>query len=150
MTVDRFDTASDTAAQVIRDFCAGSRSVADLLATIRRAVLLLPISDADEVFVGDARGLGWVYAFTSVQELARFARARDAGDQSWPYVSMRGAMVLDHVLPGAPRPCGVAIDVAGAHPMLLPPVVGVVADAAAVSLPADRIRSSRADAGVAG
>lgn len=146
----RFDTASDTASQVIRNFCAGTRSAADLLATIRRAVLFLPISDADEVFVGDARGLGWVYAFTSLPELARFARARNAGDQSWPYVSMRGAMVLDHVLASAPRPCGVAIDVAGAHPMLLPPIVGVVADAAAVSLPADRVRSARADTRGAG
>jgi hypothetical protein len=111
----------------VANFRAGRQGITELLAVLRQEVLFLPISDADEVLVGDAQGLGWVYAFTSLAELTRFARARDAGDQSWPYVSMRGAMVLNHILANAPRPCGVAIDVAGAQPMLLPPVSGVVA-----------------------
>jgi len=151
MTAQRATMPTDnTTSRAIVNFRVGRQSFAELLAIIRREVLILPISEADDVLVGDARGLGWVYAFTGLGKLARFARARDAGDQSWPYVSMRGAMVLDHVLADAPRPCGLAIDVADAHPILLPPVVGVVAAAQTLRWSAGRDGSSTVNIGVAG
>ncbi len=48
------------------------------------------------------------------------------------YLTVRGSRLLDVAIPGLGIPAGVAIDVAGAQPMLLPPVTGIVREEVAV------------------
>jgi hypothetical protein len=111
---------------VIAEFRAGAVDAAAMLAAVRASVLIMPLTGAGQVLAGRARGVGWLYVFTSIEELARWARARDEGDPMWRYASIRGDRVLDRVVAGLDRPCGVAVDVAGARPMLLPPLPKVV------------------------
>jgi hypothetical protein len=50
-----------------------------------------------------------------------------------PYVTVLGSRLLDTALPEVGAPAGVAIDVAGAQPMFLPPVHGIVPEEWAVA-----------------
>lgn len=104
-----------------------------LVAAFRDAVLLLPQTGGDSVAAGDYGGLRWLYAFTSEAELASWVVAREgdaAAEQR--YVTVLGSRVLDTALPEVGVPAGVAVDVAGAQPLFLPPVRGVVPDRVAV------------------
>jgi hypothetical protein len=84
--------------------------------------------------VGRASGIYWLYAFTSRHTLARFVTARGQDNRSWPFASVRGARLLDDTLHQLPAPCGLAVDVVGPSPMLLPPVVGIVPDYLAIDV----------------
>lgn len=113
---------------------SGTGDGQSLMPTFRDAVVLLPQTADGPVAAGDYGGLRWLYAFTTETELASWvvARGGDAtADQA--YVTVRGSRVLDALLPAVGVPTGIAIDVAGAAPMLLPPVRGVVADEQAVA-----------------
>ncbi|MER7908936.1 hypothetical protein [Streptomyces sp. NPDC096068] len=80
-------------------------------------------------------GVRWIYAFTDVEALARFAgtRGAGAGSREWEYLSILGARLVDAVIPAADGPTGVVVDVAdGDASMLFPPVVGIVPDRCAV------------------
>lgn len=112
---------------------SGAANGESLVAAFREAVLLLPQAADGSVAAGDYGGLRWLYAFTSEAELASWVVAREGdavAEQS--YVTVLGSRVLDTALPAVGTPAGVAIDVAGAAPMFLPPVQGVVPDDVAV------------------
>ena len=106
-----------------------------LVAAFRDSIVLVPTSGDEALLTGDARGVRWVYAFTSASELARFGRARGQGATEWSYLTIRGARLLDAVLPAIGWPVGVAVDVAGGRPIMFPPAVEAVAAAAEVGGP---------------
>ncbi|MEY9950467.1 hypothetical protein ABH937_007597, partial [Kitasatospora sp. GAS1066B] len=89
-----------------------------LLAALRAALLLAP-TDNGEPLAGDADGVRWLYAFTDESTLARFASARGL-DGEVDYLTVRGSRLLDVALPALGVPAGVAVDVAGPAPFLLP------------------------------
>ncbi|MFE5868064.1 SseB family protein [Streptomyces roseifaciens] len=87
-------------------------------------------------------GIRWICAFTDETALARFALAqgtapRADGTTDWTYRTVLGARLLDVVVPAVGVPTGVALDVGSEHPMLFPPVVGIVPDAYAVNVAVD-------------
>ncbi|MFF5567194.1 hypothetical protein ACFY7Z_22270 [Streptomyces sp. NPDC012623] len=108
-----------------------------LVGELRRALVLVPL-DGGGLRTGESGGVRWVFGFTDEAALARFARARDTGDgrdtgRAWEFAELRGARLLDEIVPAMGVPGGVAINVADADgSMLFPPVVGIVPDAVAV------------------
>ncbi|MFJ9099822.1 SseB family protein [Streptomyces sp. NPDC102405] len=138
----------------IHDLYDGQGDSERLLAAFRAAALYVPFAEEAEdaehaegeaMCSGEADGVRWLYAFTSTAELERFARARaEAGtDPGWAsgrirYWTVLGSRLLDIAVPGAVAesrtPAGVAVDVGGIRPLLLPPLSGVVPDQVAVDL----------------
>lgn len=105
-----------------------------MVAALRASVLYVPRAGERSVLTADQGGLRWIYAFTTAEELAAFFTARGEGEQSVRYVTVRGDRLLDEAVPDVSGPSGVALDVAGVAPMLLPAVSGVVRDQHAIDL----------------
>ncbi|MFE5486504.1 SseB family protein [Streptomyces sp. NPDC056527] len=106
-----------------------------LVGEFRRAVLLAPLEAGVDGGLMSAvqGGVRWLYAFTDEAALARFARARGAGDREWEYLSILGARLVDAIVPMVDGPAGVAVNVADENgSMVFPPVLGIVPDACAV------------------
>jgi hypothetical protein len=102
----------------------------ELVGAFRRSLLVVAMAGRDAVATVSDRGLRWLCAFTSVNNMAQFAAARGDGERVWGYLTVRGARLLDRPASGA-DPMGVAVDLASARPMLFPPVRGAVAIEAA-------------------
>ncbi|MCC9310085.1 SseB family protein [Kitasatospora sp. RB6PN24] len=111
-------------------FHAGCIDGAAVVDEFRRSASLVPLSGG-EPMAADSGGVRWIYAFTSEATLELFATERGLGDVV-DYLTVYGARLLDVAVPAAGVPAGVAVDVAGPAPFLLPPVRGIVADAVAV------------------
>lgn len=101
-------------------------------------------------------GVRWIYGFTDDEALARFARARDSGDglttgREWEFAELRGARLLDEIVPAMGVPAGVALNVADPDgSMLFPPVMGIVPDVVAVdavAVDAGAVDTGERDAG---
>ncbi|MFF7949734.1 hypothetical protein [Streptomyces griseorubiginosus] len=152
----------------IHDLYDGQGDGGRLLAAFHAAALYVPLADRaagddsatgagaagvtgalnaqdDAMCSGEADGVRWLHAFTSLTELNRFARARaaagtDAGsaDGRIRYWTVLGSRLLDVAVPAAVAetrtPTGVAVDVGGVRPLLLPPLSGIVPDRVAVDL----------------
>ncbi|WP_405725196.1 SseB family protein [Streptomyces sp. NBC_01537] len=107
-----------------------------LLGEFRRTAVLVPLDAGGGMWSAELGGIRWIYAFSDEAELARFAAARGArsesADPGWEFISVLGARLLDVVIPQVGVPTGVALDVAGERPVMLPPVAGIVPDAVAV------------------
>jgi hypothetical protein len=93
-----------------------------LLAGLRDAVVVVPTDGHDGLLTCDQGGVRWVYAFTDTKALARFGQARGEGDRDWPYLTTRGARLLD-VLPTIDRPTGIAVDAGNQRPVFFPPAM---------------------------
>ncbi|MFE2746661.1 hypothetical protein ACFXKX_20355 [Streptomyces scopuliridis] len=108
-----------------------------LVGELRRALVLVPFQDGG-LWTAEFGGVRWICGFTDEGALARFARARDSGDgratgRTWEFAELRGARLLDEIIPAMDEPAGVAINIADpAGAMLFPPVAGIVPDAVAV------------------
>nr|WP_051654102.1 hypothetical protein [Kitasatospora cheerisanensis] len=103
-----------------------------MVAEFRSSAVVVP-QDADgALWAGDEGGVRWIHAFTDEAELAAFAGARGFTGSEIPYLTVLGSRLLDVAVPAAGVPCGVALNAAGAQPMLFPPVRGVVPDASSV------------------
>ncbi|MCX4750552.1 SseB family protein [Kitasatospora sp. NBC_01287] len=89
-----------------------------LVGELREALVLLPIRGG-EPLAGDAEGVRWLYAFTGEAALARFASARGVEGEV-EYLTVRGSRLLDVAVPALGARAGVALDVAGPAPFLLP------------------------------
>ncbi|WP_035846704.1 hypothetical protein [Kitasatospora azatica] len=96
----------------------------------RRSAVLVP-TQGGEPLAGELGGVQWLYAFTGEDALMRYAQAREMGPEV-PYLTVYGWRLLDVAVPAMGVPAGVAVDVAGPAPFLLPPVHGIVPDAVAV------------------
>lgn len=102
---------------------AGYGNPSSLVEAARTALLWVLIDGENQPLCADSGGLPWLYAFTSEQQLAQFGVQRDEGDREWPFLTMPGWRLFDDVILACPGPTGVAINVAGAQPMMFPPVL---------------------------
>lgn len=110
---------------------AGRGGADEMVATFRDTIVYVPTDRTGDPVAGTVGDIAWLYAFTSREELSRWAVARGEGGTEVRYLTTRGHRLLDAP---ATRPTGVALDVAGTAPMLLPPVPGVVSEDRAVRL----------------
>jgi hypothetical protein len=113
------------------DADAAREHVLGVLGEFRRSLVVVPIRDGG-VLAGDQGGLRWIYAFTDVDTLTAFARARGEGGE-WEFRRVYGARLLDETLAEVGVPCGIAVDVGSEGAFLLPPARGIVPDEVAVS-----------------
>ncbi|MEU2739807.1 hypothetical protein ABZ656_31730 [Streptomyces sp. NPDC007095] len=97
-------------------------------------VPLVPLDGGGRGFLAaDFGGVRWIHVFTDELAAARFDEAQDALKGRRDFMAVRGWRLLDVVIPAMGVPCGVALDVgSGDDGVLLPPVMGIVPDAAAV------------------
>jgi len=118
---------------------AGVGDAAVLVGEFRRTPLLLPVTDGG-FMAADSGGIRWLYAFTGEDALARFAVARgEVPGGEGEFVAVLGARLVDGVIPELGVPAGVAVDVADEDgSMLFPPVSGIVPEAVAVDVDAER------------
>ncbi|WUH90579.1 hypothetical protein OG900_11055 [Streptomyces sp. NBC_00433] len=117
----------------LADLHAGNGDPDALLDAFRAGLVMVPTLEGGDLWATTLGGVHWVYAFSDDTELARFAVARGAdGSSDVDFVTVYGWRLLDEVVPAVGEPAGVALDVAGARPMIFPPVAGVVPDRAAV------------------
>lgn len=100
------------------------------IAAFRDSVLFVPRTPSGSVVAGDWGGVRWLYAFTGRDQL-RLWMPDPTVEQ--PYLTVFGWRLLDVAVPAVGRPAGIVVDVAGDRPLLLPPVRGIVPDAAAVA-----------------
>lgn len=113
---------------------AGTGDANAMVAAFRQTVLLVPQTLDGSVIGADLGGVWWLYAFTTSEELAAWVVAEGGdGDARQSYMGVLGRRLLDEAVPDVGQPAGIAIDVAGPQPMLLPPVHGIVPDAVAVA-----------------
>ncbi|MFI1864380.1 hypothetical protein [Streptomyces jumonjinensis] len=113
---------------------AGVGDPRELVGELRRALVLVPL-DGGGLWTAEFGGVRWVCGFTDREALARFAKARGESGREWEFAEVRGARLLDEVVPALGVPAGVAVNVAdGAGSMLFPPVAGIVPDAVAVDV----------------
>lgn len=89
-----------------------------LVGELREALVLLPTRGGEPV-AADSEGVRWLYAFTDEAALGRFASARGAIGEV-EYLTVRGSRLLDVAVPALGESAGVALDVAGPAPFLLP------------------------------
>ncbi|PZT73663.1 MULTISPECIES: hypothetical protein [unclassified Streptomyces] len=122
----------------IADQRAGVGDPRALLGEFRRAVVLVPLVGGG-LWTAEFGGVRWVCGFTDETALARFARGRasvdgaEAAGQSWEFAELRGARLLDEIVPAMGVPAGVAVNIADPEgSMFFPPVAGIVPDAVAV------------------
>ncbi|WP_206322131.1 SseB family protein [Streptomyces sp. HNM0575] len=109
--------------------------VAATVGEFRRRLVLVPLLDGG-LMSAESGGLRWIYAFTSREALAEFARGRGDGGE-WEFQSLYGARLLDEVVPSLDFWCGVAVDAGSEDGVLLPPVRGIVPERAAVDAAAE-------------
>jgi len=94
-----------------------------MVEAFRTTVVLVPLEPGGGLSAADAGGIRWVFAFTSPAALAAWTLARGGdGASEQPYLTTLGRRLL------TVAPVGVALDVAGDRPMLLPPMRGIVPD----------------------
>lgn len=97
-------------------------------------VPLVPLDGGGRGFLtADFGGVRWIHAFTDELAAAAFDAAQGAAHGRRDFMAVRGWRLLDVVIPAMAGPCGVALDVGSDDDgVLLPPVAGIVPDAAAV------------------
>ena len=108
------------AAVALAEFHGQRLDITAVLATVETSTLLTPVPDGSHLLAGRSRGVTWIPAFTSEEQLCHYAILRGEADRPWQYRRIPGDQLLGAVLDGVPGQCGLAIDVAGQHPLLLP------------------------------
>ncbi|WP_246213367.1 SseB family protein [Kitasatospora viridis] len=91
----------------------GTVGTPEVVEQIRDSHVLVPTAGGEPI-AAELDGVEWIYAFSGAPALARFAKARGLGPEV-PCLTVSGAQLLE--LAGA----GLALDVAGPAPLLLPP-----------------------------
>ncbi|MER5768642.1 hypothetical protein [Streptomyces sp. NPDC001985] len=119
-------------AERIAERRAGVGDPRAVVGELRRSLVLVPV-DRGGLWSASFGGVRWVCGFTDEEALARFAAARGEAGRSWEFAEVRGARLLDEVVPALGVPAGVAVNVAdGDGAMFFPPVSGIVPDGAVV------------------
>lgn len=123
------DTATSSApltraAVALTEFHAQRLDILEVLAALQTSILLAPVADDRHLLVGrltgEGHGITWVPTFSSEDQLRAYVLRRREADRPWRYRRIPGDLLLGAVLNQLPRPCGLAIDVAGQYPLLLP------------------------------
>ena len=122
--IDRRNAPLRTEIQLVR---GGVGDAASFDRSLRESVLYVLRWSETALLTGDQDGVRWLYAFTSVRDLARYAAARGADESvDVDFMTVRADRILEVALPelvsSAGMPVGLAIDVGSSSPMLLPPV----------------------------
>ncbi|MDI3385556.1 SseB family protein [Streptomyces sp. B-S-A8] len=107
---------------------SGEGDVRALVGEFRRSEVLVPVVE-DSLLTVAADEVRWLFAFTGMETLDRFAEQRPETVDEW--VTVFGARLLDQVIPGIGGPVGVAVDAGSPSGFVLPPVRGIVPDAVA-------------------
>ncbi|MER7566225.1 SseB family protein [Streptomyces sp. NPDC048523] len=97
----------------------------------RRSQVLVPVVNGS-LLSAEAGGIRWLFAFTDLAALERFAEAR--GEAVPERIPVYGARLLDQVIPRVDGPTGIAVDAGSPAGLVLPPVTGIVPDAVAVDV----------------
>ncbi|MFE9421616.1 SseB family protein [Kitasatospora sp. NPDC006697] len=92
---------------------------ARVLMDFRRSAVLVPMQDG-EPLAGEFGGIEWLFAFSGVEALDRYVQTRGLIAEV-PYLTVYGWRLLDVAVPALGVPAGVAVDVAGPAPFLVPP-----------------------------
>ncbi|MFE9421966.1 SseB family protein [Kitasatospora sp. NPDC006697] len=92
----------------------GTINTPEVVEQIRDSLVLLPTTGG-EPLAAELDGVEWVYAFSGETALGLFAKARGLGP-AVPYLAVTGEQLL-----GVADSAGLALDVAGPAPLLLPP-----------------------------
>ncbi|MFD8983254.1 SseB family protein [Streptomyces sp. NPDC059564] len=108
------------------------RAAWERLSEFRDQVVLVPFDERGGLWTAGLGGLDWICAFSDEEALSRFALARGEAERDWAFRRVRGARLLDEVVPALDFPCGVALNPAGPDGTVFPPVRGIVPDAVAV------------------
>ncbi|MFF2526648.1 SseB family protein [Streptomyces liangshanensis] len=111
---------------------AARREFALVLDEFRRTTVLVPLDASGSPWSADRGGVRWICAFSDEEALARFAWAQGDAGREWVYRTVRGARLLDVMVPKLGVPAGVALDAGSDDGALFPPVEGVVPDEAVV------------------
>lgn len=109
------------AAVALAEFHTRRLDITEVLTALETSILLTPVPDGSHLLLGHSRGIAWLPTFTSGDQLRRYAVLRCEADRPWQYRRIPGEQLLGAALDGIPGPWGLAIDVAGQHPLLLPP-----------------------------
>jgi hypothetical protein len=113
---------------------AGTGDARVMVSAFRDSLVLVP-QDGGGAVAMEVSGVQWLPVFTTHAELAAWVVARGGdGDVEQNYLAVQGSRLLDVAIPDLGFPAGIAIDPAGIAPMMLPPVRGIVPDAAAVDV----------------
>ncbi|MFE9575342.1 hypothetical protein ACFYO1_03070 [Nocardia sp. NPDC006044] len=106
----------------IAAFYSGFGQPSALRTAFTDAVLIVPLTPDDRVYVHQLGGIDWLCAFTSVEQFALYMTARGVEpEREYRYHTLLGQRILDSLITQRPRPTGVAVDIAGAAPMAFPP-----------------------------
>ena len=108
---------------------SGEGDLRALVGEFRRGEVLVPVVDGSLLSV-EAGGIRWLFAFTDLAALERFAEAR--GEAVPERIPVYGARLLDQVIPRVDGPAGIAVDAGSPTGLVLPPVAGIVPDAVAL------------------
>ncbi|MFF1303149.1 SseB family protein [Streptomyces sp. NPDC058307] len=109
----------------------GQGNLREAVGEFRRSEVLVPVVDGS-LLSAESGGIRWLFAFTDLAALERFAEARGEAVPGW--VPVFGARLLDQVIPRVDGPTGIAVDAGSPTGLVLPPVAGIVPDAVAVDI----------------
>jgi hypothetical protein len=109
----------------------GQGNLRAVVGEFRRSEVLVPVVDGS-LLSAEAGGIRWLFAFTDLAALERFAEAR--GEAVPERIPVHGARLLDQVIPRVDGPTGIAVDAGSPMGLVLPPVVGIVPDVVAVDV----------------
>lgn len=120
--IDRRNAPLRTEVQLLR---GGVGNAAAFARSLSESVLYAVRWSEDELLTGDHEGVRWLYAFTSIGDLARFAVTRGAdADAEVDFLTVRGdrlaEVALVELAARSGMPVGLALDVGGDAPMLVP------------------------------
>jgi hypothetical protein len=107
----------------------GQGDLRELVGEFRRSEVLVPVVEG-ALLSAESGGIRWLFAFTDLAALERFAEARGEGVPE--RIPVHGARLLDQVIPRVDGPAGIAVDAGSPTGLVLPPVAGIVPDAVAV------------------
>ncbi|MFE2888063.1 hypothetical protein [Streptomyces sp. NPDC059272] len=128
------ESESETGAEAAVQRMDRIRNVIDGFRDTTVLVPLVPLDGGGRGFLtADFGGVRWIHAFTDEPAAAAFDAAQGAVHTRRDFMAVQGWRLLDVVIPAMAGPCGVALDVGSDDDgVLLPPVAGIVPDAAAV------------------
>ncbi|WP_024805796.1 hypothetical protein [Nocardia sp. BMG51109] len=108
----------------VQAFYAGFGQPGLLVAALREAVLLVPVTEDDRVCTYTVGGVRWIAGFTGVGELAGWLARRGVGPEGeYRYHRLWGWRLTGYAA-ALPEPAGVMVDAGGAAPVAFPPGVG--------------------------
>lgn len=120
--IDRRNAPLRTEIQLVR---GGVGDAASFDRSLRESVLYVMRWSETALVTGDQDGVRWLYAFTSMRDLASYAALRGADERAEvDFLTVRADRLLEVALPelasSTGLPVGIALDIGSSAPMLVP------------------------------